>query len=218
MRRMNRVRKLLTFGLLTFGLAAVLFAQPSVDRKTLERLVIEIGELRLASPAFDWRPSSPAEPLLREPLGSITAGAVFQSAVVTPVDMVLGAILYLFETAARAKEFYEQPIAFNPAGESAEKPFGNPELLKQELGVGTKEGADEARLIEDPILRNPVLQFLKGPFVGRLRVARISRGSTLDFPADDLIKMAKHQLDILQCFLTTGQRAKLRDGKLACPA
>ncbi len=197
---------------------------PPPDRKTLKQLVVTLEEVRAALEKQDWRPKAPPEPLPVEPSGSITAAAIFQFA--DDTDLLLFAILYWFERQVQAEEFYAQPIAFNVEG-NAEKPDfqGLSELLCKELVLGKwsedkcveSKGADEARLVEDPVSRNPVLQFREGTFVARLRPARLSGSSTLDFPGTDLIKVAKTQLDILKCFLETGQRAQLKEGKLICP-
>jgi len=155
----------------------------------------------------DWRLCIPPQPLLREPSGSITAFTAFQNAADT--DLLFFVFLYWFEELKKAEEFYKEPIALNFAGESAEdtKLFeGLSGLLKKELAVGEKnKGADEARLVGDPVERNPVLQFRKGQFVARFRVARISRSSTMeDFSGADMIKVAKKQLEKLVTFLKEG--------------
>jgi len=180
-------------------LIAAVVAQPTPDRKILKQLVITIGEVREVLKPQDWRPKAPPEPLPIEPSGSITSAAIFQSAEDT--DLLLFAILYWFESETRAKEFYAQPIVFNAEGSAEKDSFKElSELLSKELAVG-KEGADEARLIEDPVSRNPVLQFRKAAFVGRFVPARLSQLTTLDFPGVDLIKVAKKQLEKLVAFL-----------------
>lgn len=197
------MKKIAVFAVLgvTFGLliAVVVAQQPKPDRKILKQLVVTIEEVREVLKPQDWRPKAPPEPLPIEPSGSITSAAIFQDA--GDMDLLLFAILYWFETEERAKEFYAQPIVFNAEGSAEKDSFKElSELLSKELAVG-KGGAEEARLVEDPVSRNPVLQFRKAAFVGRLRLARLSQLSTLELPVVDLIKVAKKQLEKLVAFL-----------------
>lgn len=204
--------RLLTFGFLTVLLVSSLFAQPAMDRKTLEQLVIKPEELRAALKPEDWRMSVPPEPLIREPQRAITAAANFQN--INPdgtINVLMLVALYWFEDLERAKEYYKLELAEDP------EPFKD--LKLDELKVGAKDGADEARIFMDRAGKGPVLQLRKGQFVARFRAARLFPADAFDFPGEKLIKVAKSQLFILQCFLETGKRALFdkEKAKLVCP-
>jgi hypothetical protein len=178
--------------LAVFGLMANLLvasgAEP-LSHESLAKLVLTVDDVRSVLEQEDWVVRSPAEPLLFEPEGSITAAAIYSNEKLN--DRLLQIALFYFEKEELAKEFFAKPRG--GAEEIQEEPT---KQAQEELKID-QETVDEAKIAITTRAQHRFLLFRWGQFVARLEIDVPKVFNKQDVTDEKLIKLAKAQFNVL---------------------
>ncbi len=160
-----------------------------LDHEGLAELVLTVDDVRSLLDQEEWVVRTPAEPLLVEPKGSITAAAIYANEKLN--NRLLQIALFYFETEDLAAAYYAKP-----RGGEEELQEEATERARKALKVDD-EAVDEARIAITTRAQHRFLIFRWGRFVARfeINVARVFNKN--DVTDEKLIKLGQAQFAVL---------------------